>query len=102
MATLDEDTKQELTDAESVILMIESAGWKVVKDKLDAKIIDLQLIGNVEGTTSDEKVKNMEARGMAVSILFDWLKNDIYGYAEQQTLNSQNLRDKEDEGFITR
>lgn len=99
---LDEETKKELTDAESILFMTESRGWKVVKERLDAKIVDLQLIGNVEGSTPDEKVKNMEARAMAVTILYDWLRDDVYGYIEQQKAASEALQDTNEEGFVSR
>lgn len=99
---LDTETKQELTDAEHIRLMTETKGWQLVKAKLDAKIIDLQMIGNVEGTTADEKVRNMEVRAGVVAMLYDWLKNDVYGRIEQAGNAQVALQDKADSDFVDR
>lgn len=96
------DTKQELTEGEYIKQMTESKGWQIVKANLDAKIIDLQMIGNVEGSTPQDKVTNMEARAMAVAILFQWLKGDVYGRVEQHENAKQALLEAPGSGFIER
>ena len=100
--TLERDTQEILTDGQHVQNMIDSDGWKIVKAKLDAKILDLQMIGNVEGNTPDEKVKNMEARSMAVGLLFEWLKSEVYGFAEQQNANREMMRNIQESDFVDR
>ena len=97
----DKDTKEILSEADHVKNMLGSDGWKSIKGKLDAKILDLQMIGNVEGNTPDEKIKDMEARGKAVAIIFEWLKSDVYGFVEQQELNNQRIA-KEGDQYIER
>jgi hypothetical protein len=98
----DQDTVKELSAAEHLKNMVASQGWQIAKAALDKEIIDLQMIGNVVGSTPDEKVKNMEARTMAVSILYTWLKRDVYGHIEQQEVTKDALRDEKDASFISR
>lgn len=102
MTILDTETAQQLSIGQHVQGMVGTVGWRIVKEKLDAKIMDLQMIGNVEGNTPEEKVTNMAARGMAVSILFEWLKNDVYGLIEQQNVASEALTDGETNTYIDR
>lgn len=99
---VDGDTKRELNDSEQVRLMTETPGWALVKARLDAEIVDLQMIGNVTGETPLDKVTNMEARAMAVKILFDWLKRDVYGRIQQAENAQQALEDRAGESFIAR
>ena len=96
------DTVQELTAGEHIKSMTEGYGWALVKARLDEKIVDLQMIGNVTGTTPQEKVTNMEARAMAVHILFEWLKNDVYGRVEQQDVSKAALLDTTTDSHIIR
>jgi len=102
MATLDADTQKELTDGEEVSNLIQSRGWAVVKEKLDVKILDLQNINNLDLSTLDTIATQIAARKMASDLIFAWLKDDVFGYVEQQTANNVALRDKRDEGFIER
>lgn len=83
----DAETKQIFTDAEEIRLMTEGRGWQLVEAKLKEKILDLQMIGNVTGATAEEKIRNMEARQIAVEILFEWLKLDVYGAIHQANAN---------------
>lgn len=99
---LTNETKTELSDAEAIRLMTETPGWGLVKAKLDAEIVDLQMIGNVTGGTPQEKVTNMEARAMAVNILFNWLKREVYGRIEQTEVAKTALTDPVTEQFIDR
>lgn len=99
---VDTETKLELTDAEHIRLMTESKGWQLIKAKLDTKILDLQMIGNVTGTTAEEKVRNMEVRAGVVTMLFEWLKNDVYGRVEQAGNVADALQDKGTDDYVDR
>jgi hypothetical protein len=99
---VDNETKQELTAGENIRLMTESEGWQIVKAQLDAKILDLQMIGNVEGTTAEEKVRNMEVRAGVVAMLYTWLKNDVYGRVEQASNTQDALTDKGTDEYVDR
>lgn len=102
MTTLEPDTQKELTDAEEVANLIQSTGWGVIKGKLDERILDLQNINNLDLTAIDTVAAQIAARKMASDLIFAWLKQDVFGFVEQQSVNSQNLIDKQEEGFINR
>lgn len=90
------ETQKILTDADHVRAMVESDGWKVVKPKLDDKILDLQNINNLDVTDPTSLSTQLAARKMAVDFIFAWLKNDVYGFIEQQESNNQQLLTKEE------
>lgn len=92
----DPETKKIFTDAEEIRLMTEGRGWQIVESKLKDKILDLQMIGNVTGSTTEEKIRNMEARQIAVSILFEWLKSDVYGSIQQADANRTEDRPQQE------
>lgn len=102
MAKDDKDTQEILTEADHVKAMIGSDGWKSVKGKLDVKILDLQNINNLDMADVGTLPAQLAARKMAVDIIFNWLKADVYGFVEQQESNSQKLASKESEEFIGR
>ena len=84
---MDAETKQILTDADEIKATLSGRGWSIIKAKLDTLILDLQNIHNIEGTTSDDMMMSLKARAMASKLLFDWLKNDVYGTVEQAEAN---------------
>jgi len=96
----DKDTQEILTEADHVKYMTESDGWKSVKGKLDQKILDLQNMANLDRTKPLEA--QIDGRMMAADIFFQWLKNDIYGFVEQQEANNQKMLDKNVDDFIGR
>lgn len=96
------ETQQILTEADHVRSMTDSEGWKSVKGKLDAKILDLQNINNLDMTELSTLPAQLAARKMAVDIIWAWLKTDVYGFIEQQEANNQKAKDKEQENFIGR
>lgn len=91
---LDPETKQLLTDADHLRLMVESAGWRLAKAKLDARIIDLQNINNLDVAMPLEP--QILGRKMAADEMFAWLKADIYGFIEQQDTANQHQREEGD------
>lgn len=86
---MDKDTNRILTDADNVQYMVESDGWKFVKQKLDAKLLDLQNINNLDMEDIGTLPIQLSARKMAVDIIWGWLKDDIYGFVEQQEANKE-------------
>jgi len=97
----DRETKDILTEADHVKSMTESDGWKSVKGKLDQKILDLQNINNLDLADVSTLPTQLAARKMAVDVIWGWLKNDVYGFVEQQELNNKKMEDKID-AFIGR
>lgn len=84
---MDTESSKQLTEAQHVENMVNSDGWNIVKAKLDAKILDLQNINNLDITAIDTLPAQLAARKMAVDIVFGWLKGDVYGFIEQQRNN---------------
>lgn len=95
----DEDAKA-LTEAEHILAMTQSQGWGIIKPKLDAYILDLQNISNIDSTSADTVVADIKARKLAVDYLFGWLKRDVYGVIEQQ--RAAQLPRAEDSVFVDR
>lgn len=101
MATLDAETQKQLTDAEEVANLLESKGWGVIKPKLDALILDLQNIANIDMANVDTLATQLAARRMATDLIYGWLKRDVYGFVEQAQANAPTP-DKQDESYIVR
>lgn len=91
----DKETKEILSEADHVNAMIGSDGWKSVKAKLDARILDLQNIHNLDMADISTLPAQLAARKMAVDIIFSWLKSDVHGFVEQQKSNMESLTIKE-------
>jgi hypothetical protein len=100
MSTLDQETKQELSDGEEVANLIQSRGWGIIYGKLSDRVLDLQNINNLE--TDKPLETQLLGRKMAVAEIWAWLNNDVFGYVEQQKINSEALKDSEDSNYITR
>ena len=98
---MDKNEIKVLTDADQVLGMTESEGWKLVKAKLDTRLLDLQNINNLDLTDVATLPTQLAARKMAVDIIWDWLKQDVYGFVEQQA-NSIQKTVEEPENFINR
>lgn len=102
MANLEPDTQKVLTDGEEVFNTTQSKGWGVMKGKLDARILDLQNINNLDFTSQDSVLFDLKARKMAADLLFAWLKQDVYGFIEQASVASEALHDSPTGGFVER
>lgn len=96
----DAETKAVITAAEHVLNLTQSEGWRIVKDKLDAKILDLQNIHNIDTADQNKMLTEILGRKLAVDILFNWLKNDVYGFVQQQQANNGTVHKPESEDII--
>lgn len=85
---MDQETKKILTEGEKLKLLIEHDGWGVAYQRFSDKIMDLQFIENVDDSSPEKALIDMKARKYAVSILLDWMKNDILGAVEQHNNNN--------------
>lgn len=95
----DKDTQEILTEADHIKSMTESDGWKLVKAKLDERILDLQNITNLDMSKPETLSAQLAARTMAVQEMFAWLKSDVYGFVEQQQTNNPP-KNIENESFV--
>jgi hypothetical protein len=94
---MDNETSKNLTDADHVENMIGSDGWNIIKSKLDTRILDLQNINNLDLTDINTLSTQLASRKMAVDMIYAWLKDDVYGFVEQQRVNmEQDNNIKED------
>lgn len=91
----DKETKEILSEADHVKAMIGSDGWKSVETKLKERILDLQNINNLDVVKIETLPQQLAARKMAVEVIWDWLKKDVYGFVEQQESNAQKLLNKD-------
>lgn len=101
---MDEAEEAQLkSDAEEIEAMLHTRGWQLVRAKLDEEILDLQNINNID--TSDPATMQIDLRGrvLAFRLLVDFLKNDVYGFVEQQRQAQEASSDnKATESFINR
>ncbi len=100
MALPDAETKRALVDADHVRSLTQSDGWKIVKQKLDEKILDLQNISNLDLEKPETFNIQILSRKLAADLLFIWLKNDVYGFIEQQDTARTSLVDARTDAFI--
>lgn len=100
--TVDSETKKELSDGEEVANLLESRGWGIVKPKLDNFILDLQNINNLDDSKPETLSIQLAARRLASELLYTWLQNNVYGYAEQQKANAEMLVDPKDTSYVDR
>lgn len=97
--SVDAETNAVLSDADEVELMIHSKGWEYAKSKIDARILDLQNINNLDDEKPETLSIQLAARKMAVDFMYGWLKEDIYGFVEQARANHIPPQ-TEDNGYI--
>lgn len=95
------EEQKNLTDADHVKSLLGSDGWKIISEKLHARVLDLQNINNLDVTKVDTLPTQLAARKMAVDAIWAWLKGDVHGFVEQQESNSQKLIEK-GETFVER
>ena len=96
----DRETTQQLSDGEKVRLMTESEGWAIIKAKLDARILDIQNINNLDAAQPLEP--QLLGRRLAAQEFYNWLKQDVYGFVEQQQMAEDALRDAPGQSYIDR
>lgn len=70
-------------DAEHIANMTQSDGWLLVYPKLQAFIIDLQNINNIDMEKPETISVQLMARKMAAELIYTWLKREVFGTLEQ-------------------
>lgn len=81
-----DEHKQNLTEAEHIRHMVDSSGWNSVYPKLSARILDIQNINNLADVTDPQQLLiEIKARKLAADTMYAWLKQDVYGFIEQQS-----------------
>lgn len=98
---MDKETQAMLTDADEVRATLSGTGWRIIEDKLKARILDLQNINNLPDGDPSAMMQELKARVLASKLLFDWLKLDVHGFVEQQDANRATVEQR-DEAYIHR
>lgn len=83
----DRETNKVLTEQEKIKSLVDSEGWGVVKSKLLARLTDAMDIGNIDDSSPEKLLTDIRARKIAVGMVWDWLKMDVEGTAEQYVEN---------------
>lgn len=80
--------------------LIQSDGWKIVRQKFIDKIMDIQSVLNVDVTSVDKVIVDIKARTTVVEILSSMIK-EIEGSVVQEKFNSQKEMERQTkESFI--
>ena len=82
--------------------MLESRGWSYVKAKFDEQILDLQNINNIDTTDPATMQVEIRARVLAFKLLYDFLKQDVYGFVEQQEVAQERISENSGSDYIVR
>jgi hypothetical protein len=93
---LDEDTAKIVTEAEHVKSMLNSIGWGVVFEKLQARLLDLQNINNLDTSNINEIAGQIAARKMAVELIYEWLRQDVHGSQEYPSFTPGSIVPEEE------
>lgn len=97
---MDRETQEIMTDAEEIRAMTTGKGWELAKSKLDARVLDLQNISNLDISNPETLNTQIAARKMATEMIYEWLKIDVYGAIEAR---DANITHKEiDKGYVDR
>lgn len=99
---MDKETKEILSEADHIKSMLNSDGWKSVFAKLQTRLLDLQNIHNLDMTKPETLPIQLASRTMAVATIWDWVRQDITGFVEQQESNNAKMTDNKIESFISR
>lgn len=92
MTKLDKDTVAVLSEGEIIKNLVEGDGWKMVKEKLVNKMLDLQSVLNLDPTDANELVIDIKARKTAIEILKEWLA-EVEGQLDQYETNKPLIDD---------
>lgn len=84
---IDPETERLKAIAKALKEMTDTDGWKIARERLVEKITFLQNAFDISDSTPEEMVRELKARKIATTLLFDWLKTDIEGEVLQAETN---------------
>lgn len=96
------EDKQQLTDAQEIEGVLSTRGWSLIKAAFDQRILDLQNINNIDTDEPAKMQTEIRARVLAYKLLFDFLKQDVYGVVEQQRATHSPLIENTESDYIVR
>lgn len=83
---MDSETKQIVSEQSKLQELLSHEGWKIARRKIEEEILGLQNAFDIETGTPEEMIRDLQARKMASTMLFDWLRQ-LEGDAESAVLN---------------
>lgn len=75
MEETDAESKAVLSEQEHLTGLVAHTGWAIARAKLVSRVLDLQNAFNIEETTPEKMLIDLQARKMASGVLFDWLRD---------------------------
>ncbi len=78
---MDKETQQIYTEQKTIKTLVEVQEWSVARAKFVEKVLELQNAFDIDIASPDKMIIDLQARKMASSILFDFLK-EIEGTVE--------------------
>ena len=84
---MDTETKEIISESDSLRLMTEHKGWGIARAKLLEKITSLQTTAGLNLTDPQQLLIDVKANTLAALILIEWLKQDIEGTIAQAETN---------------
>lgn len=95
---MDKETTKILSEGERIRQTLDTPGWGIMEERMESIIRDVTDIRNIPGDTAEERLREIEKREGAVSLLEVWL-NMVKG----DTLNAELLAPKiDDDGLVNR
>lgn len=87
---MDKETQDILLKYKEIHDLVGHPGWHLVRAKLTGKVLDLQNAFNIDESSPEKMLIDLQARKMASGILFDWLR-EVEGDAVAATENKEVL-----------
>ena len=72
---MDKETKEIISDNKWVAEIIGHQGWKIVRQRMMDKILDLQNAFNIDDSDPQKMLIDLQARKLATTMLFDFLRD---------------------------
>lgn len=87
---MDKETQDLLLKYKEIHDLVGHNGWRLVREKLTNKVIDLQNAFNIESDDPQKMLIDLHARKLAATMLFDWLR-EVEGDAQTHVENEKPL-----------
>lgn len=96
---IDAETSKILSEGERLKQLVESDGWKIVRERLMNRMIDVQSVLGLDIEDPQKMLIAVGARKQAIQIIYDWFR-DIDGDVSRYADNKAAVIEKKEE-FIS-
>lgn len=90
---MDQETKEIIGEKRWIAEIVGHQGWSLVRGKIAAKIIDLQNAFNIEDGDPNTMLIDLQARKLASTMLFDFLREIESAKSEVQEIETSKKSD---------